>query len=240
MIVKESKKGDLTFVTISDIGTIHQSLNLPNQDSTAFAEMNGDFVLAVSDGVGSCKYAEKGSKAVVDSCINTFHALKAGILSFDSPKIAQAIWAEWQTLLTEECLDDCGATVQAAFKYGNHIILFSVGDGFSIFSSESKQIASENFEATFLNDTFCLNSSFDSNSFCCKEIPLNENDSFVIVCCTDGFSNGIEANKEIEFVRELETNVTTDTIRTELESFVNAISKISFDDKSVGVVKYGK
>lgn len=239
MIVQESKRANLTFVTLSDVGTAHQAFNQPNQDSADFREADGDFVLAVSDGVGSCKYADRGSKAVIDSCISTFNTLKTCSLCFDSRQVAQNIWTEWQSILAGENLDDCCATVKAAFKYGNSILLVSVGDGFCVFSSESRQIATESFETTFLNETDCLNSTFSPEYFCCKEIPL-EGKPYVVACCTDGFSNGIEADKELEFVKELESGVSASELRTELESFVNAISKASFDDKSIGVAKYEK
>lgn len=239
MIVQESKRANLTFVTLSDVGTAHQAFNQPNQDSADFREADGDFVLAISDGVGSCKYADRGSKAVIDSCISTFNTLKARSLCFDSRQVAQNIWTEWQSILAGENLDDCCATVKAAFKYGNSILLVSVGDGFCVFSSESRQIATESFETTFLNETDCLNSTFSPECFCCKEIPL-KGKPYVVACCTDGFSNGIEADKELEFVKELESRVSASELRTELESFVNAISKASFDDKSIGVAKYEK
>ena len=111
----------MTFVTLSDVGTAHQAFNQPNQDSADFREADGDFVLAVSDGVGSCKYADRGSKAVIDSCISTFNTLKTCSLCFDSRQVAQNIWTEWQSILAGENLDDCCATVKAAFKYGNSI-----------------------------------------------------------------------------------------------------------------------
>ena len=239
MITQESKRANLTFVTLSDVGTAHQTLNLPNQDSADFREADGDFVLVVSDGVGSCKCADRGSKAVVDSCISTFNTLKARTLCFDSRQVVQNIWTEWRSILAGKNLDDYCATVKAAFKYGNSILLVSVGDGFCAFSSESKQVATESFETPFLNETDCLNSTFSPECFCCKEIPL-EDKPYVVACCTDGFSNGIEADKELEFVKELESGISASELRTELESFVNAISKASFDDKSIGVVKYAK
>ena len=239
MIVQELKGTILTFVALSDVGATHQALNLPNQDSANFREADGDFVLVVSDGVGACKCADRGSKAVIDSCISTFNALKAHTLCFDSRSVARNIWTEWQSILAGENLDDYCATVKAAFKYGNSVLLVSVGDGFCVFSSGSRQVATESFEMSFLNETDCLNSSFSPECFCCKEIPLDD-ESYVVACCTDGFSNGIEAGKEIEFIKELESGVSASELRTELESFVNAISKTSFDDKSIGVAKYGK
>ena len=239
MIVQESKRANTTFITLSDVGTTHQTQNLPNQDSADFREADGDFVLAVSDGVGSCKYADRGSKAVIDSCINTFNTIKAHALNFDSRQIAQNIWTEWQSILAGENLDDYCATVKAAFKYGNSILLVSVGDGFCIFSSTSKQVATESYETAFLNETDCLNSTFSPECFCHKKIQL-EDAPYVVACCTDGFSNGIEADKELEFVKELESGVPASELRVEFESFINAISKTSFDDKSIGVVKYGK
>ena len=58
MISNEERVNGLTIVTVSDIGSNHQALFFPNQDSADFVIDGDDFVLAVSDGVGSCSKAE--------------------------------------------------------------------------------------------------------------------------------------------------------------------------------------
>ena len=76
MISCEKHAQGLTLVTVSDIGSNHRALLLPNQDSVDFIIDGEDFVLAVSDGVGSCSKAELGSKEAVASCIRVFTLIK--------------------------------------------------------------------------------------------------------------------------------------------------------------------
>lgn len=55
MISKEENHADCTFVVVSDTGVSHRVKGVPNQDAADYVSINGDFALAVSDGVGSCK-----------------------------------------------------------------------------------------------------------------------------------------------------------------------------------------
>ena len=54
MISKEEQRGDLYAVIVTDIGVSHRLSNKPNQDAVLYSFLEDDFVLAVSDGVGSC------------------------------------------------------------------------------------------------------------------------------------------------------------------------------------------
>lgn len=64
--------GDCTFVAVSDTGIHHQVNHIPNQDAVDYVVLEDDFVLAVSDGVGSCKKADVGSKAAVSAAKTVF------------------------------------------------------------------------------------------------------------------------------------------------------------------------
>ncbi|MCQ2106678.1 MAG: protein phosphatase 2C domain-containing protein [Fibrobacter sp.] len=240
MMVRESRKENYSFAALSEAGASHQDLSLPNQDSVAFAEADGDYVVVASDGVGSCKLAHVGSKAVVDACCHVFDALKCGSLSFDSKSVSQAILEKWRKLTVGLSEDDCCATLQAAFKLGSQLMFLSVGDGFWAYSSSSRQLVSECGEMAFLNETECLYSGLTAEGIRADIISLRNDDSYVVLCCTDGFANGIEEGKELDFLREIETDVDSEALASELESFMKMISKCSLDDKSVGVVKYGK
>lgn len=65
-------------IACSEIGTSHQKLELPCQDYVGFIRLNnggeisdnGDIVIgAVSDGAGSCKYSDVGSKLAVETTL---------------------------------------------------------------------------------------------------------------------------------------------------------------------------
>ena len=76
MTSREEHAHGLTLVTVSDIGSNHRALLMPNQDSVDFIIDGEDFVLAVSDGVGSCSKAKLGSNEAVASCIRVFALIK--------------------------------------------------------------------------------------------------------------------------------------------------------------------
>lgn len=238
MMIRESRKENYSFAALSEVGASHRDLSLPNQDSVAFAEADGDYVVVASDGVGSCKLAHAGSKAVVAACCHVFEALKDGSLSFDSKSVSQAILENWRKLIDGGSEDDYCATLQAAFKFGPQLMFLSVGDGFGAYSSNSRQLVYG--ETAFLNETECLCSGMTVEGIHTDLVSLGNDDSYVVLCCTDGFANGIEEGKELEFLRELETGVDSEALTSELESFMKMISKCSLDDKSVVVVKYGK
>ena len=62
MIINESMSGKVHAVAITDVGARHTAMGLPNQDCSAFYFQDNQFFMAVSDGVGSCKHADAGSK----------------------------------------------------------------------------------------------------------------------------------------------------------------------------------
>ena len=61
---------------------------------------------------------------------------------------------------------------------------------------------------------------------------------YVVFACTDGVSNGIQEGREMDLVRNIETEIPGDQLRKELENLVEELSDYSSDDKTVGVVKY--
>ena len=87
----EEHVGGLTLVTISDIGSNHRALLIPNQDAADYCIDGDDFVLAVSDGVGSCAKAEIGSRNAVTACVQLFLRRKIGESALHTDSIADEI-----------------------------------------------------------------------------------------------------------------------------------------------------
>ena len=58
------------------------------------------------------------------------------------------------------------------------------------------------------------------------------------MACTDGIANNIQRGKEIELAEEIEKNIIGSVLKTSLEELVADIADYSFDDKTIGVVKY--
>lgn len=238
MISKEERHGKLTFVTVSDIGSNHRALLMTNQDAAAFLCVDEDFVLAVSDGVGSCKRSEVGSNSAVNCCINVFEKIKNRTIAFENDSIAEELIFEWRSSLETEVVDDTCATLKTVFKVGNVIKAFSIGDGFIAVSSDGISLLSPTEEASFTNETKCLSSQIKESSFWIADFYLDINKCYAIICCTDGVANGIIFGKEISLVEDIEKVTSPNDLRTELEELLSDISNYCFDDKTVGVVKY--
>lgn len=238
MISCEEHANGLTIVTLSDIGSAHRALLMPNQDSADFVIDGEDFVLAVSDGVGSCPKAELGSKAAVASCIRVFTSIKNKVLDFGSDNIADAIISEWRVCLEREDPDDCCATLKAMFKIGQEIKAVSIGDGFIAISSAGYELVSPPEEGAFSNETNCLCSQTRLCDLWVGGFDLDVRTPYAAFCCTDGVANGIVAGQEADLVKEIEKRTSADMLRKELEGMLEEISAYCADDKTVGVVKY--
>ena len=238
MISREQQTQGLTFVTATDIGSNHRALLMPNQDAVDFIFDDEDFVLAVSDGVGSCPKAELGSKEAVASCIRVFTRIKNRIIEFENESIVSALINEWSVSLNHENPDDCCATLKAVFKIGQVMKAVSVGDGFIAVSSDGLTLLSPTEEVAFSNETSCLCSKIETRDFSTSDFNLDIHKSYAAICCTDGVANGILAGQELNLVRDIEENTSADMLKKEIEALLEDISDYCFDDKTVGVVKY--
>ena len=238
MTSREEHAHGFTLITVSDIGFNHRALLMPNQDSADFIIDGEDFVLAVSDGVGSCSKADLGSKAAVASCIHVFALIKNRIVEFESESVVEALIHEWRVFLGDENLDDCCATLKAIFKIGQVMKAVSIGDGFIAISSDGVNLLSPTEEMDFSNGTNCFWSKIESRDFWINDFNLDVHKPYAVFCCTDGVANGILAGHELNLVREIEKNISAQMLKKELEALLEEIADYCFDDKPVGVVKY--
>ena len=238
MISKEEHYGNLTFVTVSDVGSNHRALLLPNQDAVTFSSSGEDFVIAVSDGVGSCKKADIGSDRAVNSCVEVFEKIRNSEIAFEDESVVREIISMWRSSLKTEAIDDCCATLKAVFKIGNVIKAVSIGDGFIAITSEGIHLLSPVEESNFNNETKCLSSCVKESDFWVADFCIDLHKTYAIMCCTDGVANGILAGKEIDLVEHIEGAAAKEGLKAELEVLLGEISNYCFDDKTVGVVRY--
>ena len=238
MIVNEERYGCLIFVTASDIGLNHQKVGQPNQDAVAYCCIGEDFVLSVSDGVGSCKKAEFGSRFAVDSGIKLFKEIKNGSVPFETDIITTKIIELWHSSIADDNIDDYCATLKTVFKIANQVKVLSMGDGFVAISSDGINLMSPSEETHFINETNCLSAKSIESDFWTADFHLNLFKPYIVFCCTDGIANGILPGKEINLVEEIEKDIRTNELKHSLEDFFNDVSNYCFDDKTVGVIKY--
>lgn len=238
MISKKENHADCTFIVVSDTGVSHRVKGVPNQDAADYVSINGDFVLAVSDGVGSCKKAELGSAAAVEAIKRVFLSLQGQPFPSVLTKITRRIVDEWVSLLAGANPDDCCATLKAAMKLGDKLLLISVGDGLLAVSSSGMKCCAPSENTLFTNQTQCLNSSIKEDDFWTSVFKLDIYVPYVVFACSDGVSNGIQEGREKDLIKEIETQITASELQSELETLLVDISDYSSDDRTVGVVKY--
>lgn len=238
MISKKENHADCIFVVVSDIGISHKINGVPNQDAADYISINEDFALAVSDGVGSCKKAEIGSAAAVEAVKRVFLSLQGKSLPPELTEITCQIVDEWKLLLSGANPDDCCATLKAAMKFGNKLLLISVGDGLLAVSSSGMKCCAPTEHMLFTNQTQCLNSSIKEDDFWTSVFKLDIYVPYVVFACSDGVSNGIQEGREVDLIKEIETQITASELQSELETLLVDISDYSSDDRTVGVVKY--
>ena len=238
MKVDEGRYGRITFVTASDIGSGNQKLGYPNQDAVAFYCIGEDFVLSVSDGVGSCSKADLGSKFAVDASVKLFQEIKNRSVSFETNLIAKKMITHWHSLICDGNVNDFCATVKVVIKIANHAKVFSIGDGFVAMTSEGLKLISPTKKMQFANETNCLNAQSVVSNFWTADFCLDTFKPYAIFCCTDGIANYLLPGKEINLVEEIENNISSNELRHSIEEFIGEISNYCRDDKTVGVVKY--
>lgn len=238
MISKKENHGECTFVVVSDIGVSHRINGVLNQDAADYVSINGNFALAVSDGVGSCKKAELGSAAAVEAIKRVFLSLQGQPFPSVLTKITRLIVDEWRSLLAGANPDDCCATLKAAMKLGDKLLLISIGDGLLAVSSSGMKCCAPSENTLFTNQTQCLNSSIKEDDFWTSVFKLDIYVPYVVFACSDGVSNGIQEGREMDLIKEIETQITASELQSELETLLVDIADYSSDDRTVGVVKY--
>lgn len=238
MIANEERTENYVFVSVSDRGINHRLDNVPNQDAVMYEIKEEDFAIAVSDGVGSCPMADIGSKVAVESVRLTFLDLKNGILPLELERIVRTIINYWKELINNPRIDDFCATLKAAIKIGKILYLISIGDGLIIVTSGGMSMCSPIENTLFANQTNCLNETVSAEGFWTNSFVLDTYMPYVVFACTDGVANGIKTGQEMELVREIEEQISKESLKEELENFLISISEYGSDDRTVGVVKY--
>lgn len=238
MILRQEQGDGLTLAVLSERGANHRILCLPNQDAAAFKRAGEDFVLSVSDGVGSCSRAGQGSKYAVECCVSLFEELKGGRIPFENGALVRELAAAWRARIPEGEADDYCATLKAVFKIGGMAKVVSLGDGFAALTSDGMRLLSPADETHFTNETRCLSARTQEGDFWTADFPLDTYKPYAVVCCTDGVANGLLPGTELSLVEDIEKEIAAVDLTAALRSLLEDISNYCFDDMTLGVVKY--
>ena len=237
MIINESFENGIHAVSISEAGAKHKATNLPNQDCCAFMMDGESFLIAVADGVGSCKYAEQASLKACSICQDLFQDMIKQNLKPDGVMLVETLTKKWLSYLSEKDSMEYCTTLKAVFQLDSKLILISIGDGLLMASSGSKTVMAPSDQCDFLNETTCLSSKLRSSDIWVTDLSVASGICTIFIS-TDGVSNGIISGQEMALLEELRDHIGTECLRDELISFFNEVRLHNADDKTVGVVKY--
>ena len=238
MIAQQKILGNLIGITVSDTGISHRLRGKPNEDSAIFHIEEEDFVMAISDGVGSCLDAAYGACAAVQAATHAFYDIRNETLEFNKDKVAKYIIEDWFMQISSKEPNQCCATLKVAIKKGAHVLLLSIGDGLLAITSAGFYMVAPTDEQEFSNQTKCLNSNIRATDFWGDYFLLDVRTPFVVFACTDGVANNIQQECKIALLEEIENNTSSNQLKDELVSFITEISDYSSDDRTVGVIKY--
>lgn len=180
-------------------GMLHNTGNVPNQDTYSVKRYKFGTILVVSDGLGSKKHSEYGSKAVgkaVDRAVQIW----SGYTVKDIRLLLPLIVSIWNMEIYPYSQKDCGATcLFAIIAKDGHVYLGQLGDGSVYFSIDNELKLVREKDDDFTNLTVCMGGFSSYADWCLKDIYVGEK-PLGIVMMTDGVSETIIDEKKEEFI----------------------------------------
>ncbi len=202
----EKKKWDYFGETI--IGPLHVKAGIPNQDSWMARQYKWGNIVVVSDGLGSKAHSDHGSKA---ACLAVFDAAKIFQKNPDANivDILRLIHANWLVKIAPYSSSDCSATCLFAIQIEGVITLGRLGDGMIAALGETDGnhlILSDNKQDSFSNYTNSLQKDFRPELW--ETARVESTTCNAVVLCTDGISDDLLPEKQINFAQELYSTYT--------------------------------
>lgn len=183
-------------------GMLHKSDNLPNQDAYSVKRYKFGTILVVSDGLGSKKHSDFGSKAVgkaVARAVRIWNEYGEKDIRLLLPLIVSI----WNLEIYPYSQKDCGATcLFAIITNDGHVYLGQLGDGSIYISVENELYLVREKEDDFTNLTVCMGGFSSYLDWKLKDINVGRK-PFGIVMMTDGVSETIIDEKKEVFVNLL-------------------------------------
>lgn len=183
-------------------GMLHEGGNIPNQDAYSVKRHKFGTILVVSDGLGSKKYSDIGSKAVgkaVDRAVQIWN----GYVEKDIRLLIPLIVSVWNMEIFPYSQRECGATCLFAIILNDgHVFLGQLGDGSIYISIDDELKLLREKEDDFTNLTVCMGGFSNYSDWSLKECYVGKK-TFGIVMMTDGVSETIVDEKKEDFIKLL-------------------------------------
>ena len=187
----------------SVVGPMHIKNGTPNQDSWMSRQYKWGHVVVVSDGLGSKKHSDYGSKA---ACLSVIEAAK---LYRDSPQakiedIFRFIHANWLVKISPYPPSECSATCLFAIQLADQLLIGRLGDGLIALhfdENDESVLLEDNKDVTFSNYTNCLADVFDCSEW--ESLVISSRNCRSILLCTDGIADDLLTDQKSNFTREI-------------------------------------
>lgn len=209
---------------ISKIGPGHIRANLPNQDSFLVKNFGCYSLLVVSDGMGSKKYAELGSKA---TCISVYKALVHYIYTErkhhkkKNRNLFSMIREEWLKQISSFDPKDCSATCLFVLRSKKRCLAAMLGDGLIYLKGKQKldsKILMDEKKDDFSNSTTSMSDSNYLNEWRYVFVPAKKIDSVLIT--SDGISSDLLQGREQEFADELLNDLKREKLLKDKKAYI--------------------
>ncbi|MCD7826415.1 MAG: protein phosphatase 2C domain-containing protein [Clostridiaceae bacterium] len=173
-----------------------------NQDSFAVQKLEQGFVAVVSDGLGSKKHSQEGSKAVCESTVETAERLGSELRVISPDEFIRQVHALWKKKLSACDLSECYATMLAFVLYDGRAFAVRLGDGFiAVWADEEVCVLVDDKEEYFVNETDCFTESLQTEHLEARELDIS--DFYGGVICSDGVPIGMMQRSELaDFTKE--------------------------------------
>lgn len=212
----------------SEVGPLHNSLNLPNQDAYHLKLENDPVLIAVSDGLGSKPLSHLGAQAV-NRAVKKLAQYSVNEVIFEPIRLIEKFHSYWLEELCDVDIDQCRCTALFAIVFGEQVFIAQLGDGdCCIISSnpdESGQQVSflaDKDDDLFSNQTHSLGNKLDIGQWQYCFVPTVELEACFLA--TDGIADDLALAHRTRFYVELLNQYrqfTDDEVRADVRNWIS-------------------
>jgi serine/threonine protein phosphatase PrpC len=186
----------------SEIGPLHKTRQLPNQDAFCHHTYPWGELIALSDGLGSHALSQLGSQAACDAALRLleqWHQLP----ELSVTERLTLFHQNWLENLAEQDITQCGCTILMVLRLDTTLFWAQLGDGLSVLyrrdvdQPECLTASSE----LFSNQTYALKANFSLTQWQTDSFDVQECRG--IFLCSDGIADDLELEQQSAFFKQL-------------------------------------
>jgi len=213
---------------VSQIGPLHIRNSIPNQDSFVVKKYRWGIVGVVCDGLGSKKYSDIGSNALVKSIVKLSESFNfSKEIELFEPMLVDL----WEKEITPYDKEETATTLLFVIVKNKKVYIGRVGDGaIAIFGKNNLLIEEDKNSFTNYTIPFGRETLIDWKIY--DEVEVDS-----IVICSDGISEDIKNEKKMDFFssyilnyKDMNSNIRYKEIAEWLE---NWLVRGHTDDKTI-------